>query len=72
MKRFETMTEEGKDALIRSILKARKNFTSSFTCGEMRCYNCPLKSSFVGCHDQLSADSWCAWAEEEVKDETDI
>lgn len=72
MKRIDTMTDEGKNAFIRSILEARKNFTSSFQCGTMKCYDCPLIGSFVGCNDQISADSWCAWAEEEVKNETDI
>ena len=72
MKRIDKMTEEEKDALIRSILEARKNFTSSFVCDDIPCSKCPLRSSFVGCHDQLSADSWCAWAEEEVKDDNDI
>lgn len=72
MKRIDTMTEEAKDALLRSILEANKNFESILVCEDIPCDRCPLKFSIVGCMDRLTVGCWCEWAEEEVKNETDI
>lgn len=67
MKRIDTMTEEAKDALVRSILEANKYLKSSLVCEDIPCDRCPLKNSIIECMDRLTVECWCEWAEEEVK-----
>lgn len=63
-KRIDTFSEEVDRAFKRTLNDAFKDGTSSFSCGTLRCSECPLNKE-----DHLvrkSYEEWIAWSEEEV------
>ena len=74
MKRIDTLSEEAKAVYLKTIEMAKIYGVSEWECGILDCDVCPFNDNSIncGCKVERSKEYWVAWAEEEVKDETDI